>query len=86
MASLTTNEFLCFLSFHTDKIQSDSLYQELSDFYNEKESIVAKNILISVFDNVLDPELIKSQRKPRVNGKESVKNKTVETFWKYGKF
>ena len=77
MASLTTNEFLCFLSFHTDKLASDCLYQKLSDFYNEKEAVVAKNILISVFDNVLDPELIKSQRKPRVNGKEPAKDKIV---------
>ena len=86
MANLTINELLCFLLFHTDKVTSDCLYQKLSEFYDEKEAVTAKNILISVFDNVLDPEIIKTQRKPRVNGKEPAKTKFSGTSWKSGRF
>ena len=77
MASLTINELLCFISVQADKLTFDFLHQKILDFYSDEEVIKAKTILLSEFDKVLDPELIKDQRKNRLNGKTTAKDKTA---------
>ena len=78
MATLTINELLCFVSVQSDKLTSDFLHQKLHDFYSAEEVTKAKQILLAEFDKVLDPELVKDQRKNRLNGKTSAKDKVVK--------
>ena len=76
--NLTINELLCFLSAQSDKLTTDFLHKTIQDFYSCEEVTKAKTILLSEFDKVLDPELVKEQRKNRLNGKTSAKDKIVK--------
>ena len=78
MDDLTINEVLCFVSFQSDKVTTDYLHKILLDFYSLEEVTKAKALLISEFDKVLEPELIKEQRKSRLNGKVCAKDKIVK--------
>ena len=77
MATLTINELLCFISSQADKLPFDCLHQSLQDFYSLEEVTKAKQLLVLEFDKVLDPDLIKEQRKNRLNGKTSAKDKVA---------
>ena len=78
MSTLTINELLCFVSVQSDKLTTDFLHQKLLDFYSLEEVTKAKNVLLVAFDKVLEPELVKEQRKGRLNGKTSAKDKIVK--------
>ena len=77
MANLQINEILCFISVQSDKLPTDFLHKIIQDFYSIDEVTKAKSALLAEFDKVLDPEIIKEQRKNRLNGKTSAKEKIV---------
>ena len=76
--NLTINELLCFVSDQSDKLTSNFLETTIRDFYTLEEAKKAKQILLSEFDKVCNPDLVKEQRKERVNGKSSAKEKVVK--------
>ena len=76
--NLTINELLCFVSDQSDKLTSNFLETTIRDFYTLDEAKKAKQILLSEFDKVCNPDLVKEQRKERVNGKSSAKEKVVK--------
>ena len=75
--NLTINELLCFLSGQADKLSFNFLETTVRDFYTLEEARKAKQVLLSEFDKVCNPELVKEQRKERMNGKLSAKEKIV---------
>ena len=77
-SNLTINELLCFIAVQSDKLTTDFLQKTLQEFYTVDEVTKAKSILLTEFDKVLDPEIIKEQRKNRLNGKTSAKEKIVK--------
>ena len=75
---LTINELLCFVSGQADKLPNDFLHQKILEFYSEDEVTLAKTTLLCEFDKVLNPDAVKEQRKNRLNGKTSAKEKIVK--------
>ena len=52
MATLQTSELLCFMSTQYDKLDKTNLNLVLLKFYDRKELITAKDILVSVCENI----------------------------------
>ena len=47
MADMVVNELLCFLAFYGDKLDRNSLFSVISEFYTHNEAVDAKKLLIS---------------------------------------
>ena len=52
MATLQTNELLCFMSTQYDKLDRTNLNSVLLEFYNRKELITAKDIIVTICENI----------------------------------
>ena len=69
MANFIGNELLCFLSCQYDKVEKDTLFSVLCDFYSLDESIAAKQLLINECDKLGLADAIKEYVKRRQNAK-----------------
>ena len=59
MAALTVNELFCFVSHESDQLPRDFLNTTVHDFFSLEEATETKHVLISEYDKVCDPGLIK---------------------------
>ena len=69
MANLVSNKLLCFISTQYDKLDKDTLFSVISEFYTFDESTVAKQILIEECDKLSLADPILEFKKRRQNAK-----------------
>ena len=78
MAPLYINELLCFIATQADKLDRNSIFCTIVDFYTLDELIAAKSILINECDTLGLSDEIADFKKRRQNGKETANLKIVK--------
>ena len=75
MAKLVVNELLCFITFYHDKLDRNSLFSFISEFYSHDEAVSAKLLLIAECDKLRLSKDIADFKKKRLNTKEDALQK-----------
>ena len=69
MADLVASDYLCFLSSQYDKVDKESLFSVICEFYEFDESVTAKQLLINECDKLGLSDSINEFKKRRQNAK-----------------
>ena len=78
MADMVINELLCFLAFYGDKLDRNSLFSVISEFYTHNEAVDAKELLIAECDTLRLSNAITNFKKKRLNTKEDALPKVTK--------
>ena len=76
--ALEINNLLCFLTFYGDKLDRNSLFSVLSEFYTDNEAVTAKQLLIDECVNLGLSNQITDFKKRRQNTKGDALQKVTK--------